>query len=313
MHLLKLTLILTLSAAMGALSCPAFAQPPGQPPQPPVPAGTGSGPFPAMSEVDPGLPTHTIFRPASLDGLGSVRLPVFAWANGGCANSPRGFEPFLMEVASHGFLVIAIGTVPPQQGQTSYKQLTQAIDWAAAQNALEGGKYRGKLDLSKVAVAGQSCGGLQAIEASFDPRVTTTLVCNSGVLNAPAGDAPGRGAPGGAPGRGVPMMPVNTTKDMLQKLHTPMFYMIGGPSDIAYPNATDDFARIEKVPVVMLNHDVGHGGTYRQANGGEFGKAAVAWLKWQLKDDQAAKKMFVGTDCGFCTNSLWKIQVKNLK
>jgi hypothetical protein len=277
-----------------------------------------------MSEVDPGLPTHTVFRPANLENLKNVRLPVLAWANGGCANSPRGFEPFLMEIASQGFLVIAIGKTPSEQGQTSYKQLTQAIDWAAAQNALEGGKYKGKLDLSKVAVAGQSCGGLQAIEASFDPRVTTTLVCNSGIINTQAAGAPGPAVPGpGAPGPGgrggagrggAPiMMPVNTTKDMLQKLSIPMFYMIGGPSDIAYPNATDDFSRISKAPVVMMNHDVGHGGTYRQANGGEFGKAAVAWLKWQLKGDEAAKKMFVGTDCGFCSNSAWKIQVKNFK
>jgi hypothetical protein len=304
MLLHKSVLAVIVGAAIGALVCPVLAQPPGPAPMAAAPAGPGSGPFPAVSEVDSGLPTHTVFRPANLDGLGSVRLPVVAWANGGCANSPRGFEPFLAEIASHGFLVIAIGTTTPPQGQTSYKQLTQAIDWAAVQNALQGGKYREKLDISKVAVAGQSCGGLQAIEASFDPRVTTTLVCNSGII----------GASSGVPGGGrAPMMPVNTTKDMLQRLRTPMFYMIGGPSDIAYPNATDDFARIEKTPVIMLNHDVGHGGTYRQANGGEFGKAAVAWLKWQLKDDQAAKKMFAGADCGFCANSAWKVQVKNLK
>jgi len=291
--------VVVILAAACAMISPVLAQPPAQPQPPAVaPAGPGTGAYPAMSEVDPGLPTHTVFRPADLDALGSVRLPVLAWANGGCANSPRGFEPFLTEIASHGFVVIAIGTMPPQQGQTSYKQLLQAIDWGAAQNAQQGGKYRGKLDLSKVAVAGQSCGGLQAIEASFDPRVTTTLVCNSGVLNTSAG---------------APNMPVNTTKDMLQKLHTPMFYMIGGPSDIAYPNATDDLARIEKVPVFLLNHDVGHGGTYRQANGGEFGKAAVAWLKWQLKDDQAAKQMFVGADCGFCTGKIWKVESKNYK
>jgi hypothetical protein len=294
-------LIIAAATCFAALTqiLPVSAQPAGPPPQMPTAAtGPGSGAFPAIAEVDPGLPAQTIFRPAHLDAPGSVRLPVVAWANGGCANSPRGFEPFLAEIASHGFLVIAIGTTPPQQGQTSFKQLTQAIDWAAAQNTQQGSKYRGKLDLSKVAVAGQSCGGLQAIEASLDPRVTTTLVCNSGVL--------------ASSGRG-PSMPVNTSKEMLQNLHTPMFYMIGGPSDIAYPNATDDFARIQKVPVVMLNHDVGHGGTYRQANGGEFGKAAVAWLKWQLKDDQAAKKMFVGSDCGFCSNSAWKIQVKNFQ
>jgi hypothetical protein len=299
MRFSKPALIAAAVAVAVLLSASVSAQTPA-PSQPPAvaPTGPGTGSNPAIAEVDPGLPTHTVFRPASLEGLGSIRLPVLAWANGGCANSPRGFEPFLAEIASHGFLVIAIGTTPPQQGQTSYKQLAQAIDWAAAQNALPGSKYRGKLDLAKVAVAGQSCGGLQAIEASFDPRVTTTLVCNSGVLNTSAG---------------APAMPVNTSKEMLAKLHTPMFYLIGGPKDIAYPNATDDVARIDKVPVVMMNLDVGHGGTYREANGGEFGKAAVAWLKWQLKGDQAAKKMIVGADCGFCSNGAWKIEVKNIK
>jgi hypothetical protein len=269
---------------------------------PPAATGPGTGTYPAIAEVDPELPTHTIFRPANLDKLGSARLPVVAWANGGCANSNWGFGPFLAEIASHGFLVIAIGSPQPQQGQTSTKQLIDAIDWAAAQNAQPGSKYKGKLDLAKVAVGGMSCGGLQALEAALDPRVTTTLVCNSGVLN----------PTGGPPAANVPKMPVSLTKDILQKLHAPMLYLIGGPKDIAYNNALDDFARIEKVPVFMLNHDVGHGGTYRLENGGEFGKVAVAWLKWQLKDDPAAKKMFVGADCGFCTNSLWKIQVKNL-
>ena len=294
----KVIVVAVAFAMTGSLLLSVSAQSPAPPQQPPVAsAGPGTGAYPAVVEVDPGLPTHTVFRPANLEGLGSVRLPVVAWANGGCANSPRGFEPFLAEVASHGFLVIAIGTTPPQQGRTSYRQLTQAIDWAAEQNAQPGSKYRGRLDLARVAVAGQSCGGLQAIEASFDARVTTTLVCNSGVLNTSAG---------------APAMPVNTTKDMLAKLHTPMFYMTGGPSDIAYPNAMDDFGRIDKVPVVMVSLDVGHGGTYRQANGGEFGKAAVAWLQWQLKGDQTARKMFAGADCGFCSNSTWKIQVKNV-
>jgi hypothetical protein len=305
MHNSKLVWAIAFFAMIGALTMQGWAQGPGQTPpgamrQPPpvAPTGPGTGPYAAISEVDPALPTHTIFRPSNLDGLGNVRLPVLAFANGGCANSPRGFEPFLAEIASHGFLVIAIGTNPPQQGQTSYKQMWQAIDWATAQNTLQGGKYKGKLDLSKVAVAGQSCGGLQAIEASLDPRVTTTMVCNSGVLNTSAG---------------APQMPSNPSKDILQKMRVPMVYIIGGPSDVAYPNSADDFKRIETVPVFLLNHDVGHGGTYRQENGGEFGKAAVAWLKWQLKGDETAKKMFAGPDCGFCRNTAWNVQVKNFK
>ncbi len=301
----KMFFAVVICAVLSTLTIQVLAQTPGKSlpagmgQMPPIaPTGPGTGPFAAISEVDPGLPTHTIFRPEKLETLGSIRLPVIAWANGGCANSPRGFEPFLAEIASHGFLVIAIGTTPPQQGQTSTQQMLQAIDWATAQNSLQNGKYKGKLDLSKVAVAGQSCGGLQAIEASVDPRVTTAMICNSGVLNTSAG---------------APPMPSNPSKDILQKMHLPMLYLIGGSSDIAYPNATDDFKRIENVPVFLLNHDVGHGGTYRQENGGEFSKAAVAWLKWQLKGDQAAKRMFVGEGCGFCKNSLWKMDVKNFK
>ncbi len=34
---------------------------------------------------------------------------------------------------------------------------------------------------------------------------------------------------------------------------------MGGPSDIAYKNAMDDFARVDHVPIVMTNLDVGHG------------------------------------------------------
>jgi hypothetical protein len=301
----KLVFAVVFFAVIGALTMPVWAQAPGQTPpggmrQPPpvAPTGPGTGPYGAISEVDPSLPTQTIFRPSNLEGLGNVRLPVVAWANGGCANSPRGFEPFLAEIASHGFLVIAIGINPPQQGQTSYKQMWDAIDWATAQNALPGSKYRGKLDISKVAVAGQSCGGLQAIEASLDPRVKTALICNSGTLNT---------------NDGAPAMPSNPGKDILQKMRVPMVYIIGGSSDMAYPNATDDFKRQDNVPVFLLNHDVGHGGTYREVNGGEFGKAAVAWLKWQLKGDETARKMFAGPDCGFCKNPVWNMQVKNFK
>jgi len=31
-------------------------------------------------------------------------------------------------------------------------------------------------------------------------------------------------------------------------------------------------ARIDLIPVAMANLDVGHGGTYREPNGGEFGR-----------------------------------------
>lgn len=86
----------------------------------------------------------------------------------------------------------------------------------------------------------------------------------------------------------------------------------GGEKDIAYPNAMDDFAKIDSVPVAIANLDVGHGGTYSQPNGGEFGRVAAAWLKWQINGDETAGKMFSGLSCGLCKDANWKFESKKL-
>ena len=58
-----------------------------------------------MAYSDKGLATHTIYRPAQLKG----RYPVVLWGNGSCVNSSFGYREFLSEIASHGFIVLAIG------------------------------------------------------------------------------------------------------------------------------------------------------------------------------------------------------------
>ncbi len=117
---------------------------------------------------------------------------------------------------------------------------------------------------------------------------------------------------------GAPKMPtmggaMAITKDVLQKLHSPVIYINGGEKDIAYANGMDDFAKIDKVPVAIANLDVGHGGTYNQPNGGEFGKVAVAWLQWTLKADETAGKMFTGASCDLCKNTNWKFEKKKME
>ena len=73
----------------------------------------GTGPYPALMVTDKTLTTHTVFRPQDLSAFGGTRkLPIVAWGNGACANSPWEHVNFLSEVASHGFLVIAIGPMP---------------------------------------------------------------------------------------------------------------------------------------------------------------------------------------------------------
>ncbi|WP_089158207.1 cellulose binding domain-containing protein [Micromonospora sp. NBS 11-29] len=243
----------------------------------------GSGPYPADYETSTTLANHTIFRPQTLP---SERLPIVVWGNGGCSANGLSQGNFLREIASHGFLAIANGA-PNGSGSTNSQMLTQSIDWAVAENSRAGSKYYNRLDTTKIAVAGFSCGGLEAYAVSADPRVTTTGIFSSGLLN-------------------------DADDYQLRRLTKPIAYFVGGPSDIAYPNAIDDWGKLPAgLPAFMGNLNVGHGGTYDQPNGGEFGRVAVLYLKWRLKGDATAGRTFVGTDCGLC-HTQWTVQQKNL-
>jgi hypothetical protein len=69
----------------------------------------------------------------------------------------------------------------------------------------------------------------------------------------------------------------------------------------------DDFERIAHVPAAVANLSVGHGGTFRQPNGGPAASVAVSWLDWQLRGDAEAARRFVGDDCGLCRDASWTL------
>lgn len=265
-----------------------------------------SGEYGVVIEHDESLTTHTIYRPAK---LGAIKHPVMAWGNGACKKSGLLFAEFLAEVASHGIVIIADGPpveekrTPPEQRSESAPRpspgslkpdgtaLIAALDWIEARNKEQNNRYFGKLDMSKVAVMGMSCGGLMAYGASGDKRVTTVGIWNSGLLEP---NAPIFGA-----------------------LHSSVLIVTGGPQDIAHPNGLRDFQTMPaNIPVFHAERpSIGHGGTYSEDNGGPFGEVAVAWLKWQLLGDesQASKGMFVGERCSLCVNADWKVQQRGLR
>ena len=292
------------------LPAAAFAQR-GAPADAPPPRTTPRGPYAVTVESYPTLATHTAYHPTDLGAFGpSKLLPIVSWGNGACVRNGSAFAEFLTQIASHGYLAIAIGAKNPPPGTGTAlpptearpiddHMLLDAVDWAAKQNADRSSPFYRKIDVSKVAVMGQSCGGLQAIAVSPDPRVTTSVIMNSGVL------------PATGPVRGATLS--NATKDTLTRLHAPIAYIIGGPTDIAYPNAEDDFSRITAVPVFKANLNVGHGGTYRQPGGGWFGEVAVRWLDWRLKGSADAARWFTGSDCRLCTEPVWSVQKKGMK
>lgn len=293
----------------------------------------GSGPFPAVMTQDATLPTHTIYRPARLDAAGLPKLPIIAWGNGACVNVGNRFRPFLSEIASHGYLAIAIGPIGPKEAETvdssskvrgqpaavssaakrtanspkidyipsdtAASQLTDAVDWAIAENKRPGSPYYGKLDTAKIAVMGQSCGGLQASAAARDPRVSVLGIWNSGLFD----DAE----------RIRLIADADVSKADLPRLRVASIYVTGDPAhDQAYKNAETDFAVVSGPSVRAWRENTPHAGTYREANGGAFGPVAVAFLNWQLKGDKAASKMFVGPDCELCKQPGWHVRTKNL-
>ncbi len=286
----------------------------------PISTPLGTGAFKAIMEVDPGLPTHTVYRPANLAALGGQKLPIVAWGNGSCANAGNRFRWFLSEIASHGYLVLAVGPIgsaeqekgpvpgnlkvgAPAPASTAgppashSSQLIDAIDWAIKENGRAGSPYRGRIDTTHIAAMGMSCGGAQAIEASFDPRVTTTVAWNSGLFPDPTTMAGGK----------------VLTKDDLKRLHAPIAYISGDILDVAYPNANDDFEKLNGIPVFRAyRKNTYHEGTYGEPNGGAFAPVGVAWLDWRLKGDKAAAGMFVGADCGLCRDAAWVARSKNL-
>ena len=67
----------------------------------------GDGAFPATREEPANFPKHTLYFPA--DMTKAPKLPVVLWANGGCRTTSVEFTRFLGEIASHGYVIAAIG------------------------------------------------------------------------------------------------------------------------------------------------------------------------------------------------------------
>ncbi|CAL1692165.1 hypothetical protein MMB232_02324 [Brevundimonas subvibrioides] len=283
---------------------------------PPVAVEGLGGPYPVVMEMDPSLADHTIYRPADMAAVGHP-LPLVAHGAGACLNVGNMTPQFLGELASYGYLVVTGGPIiegadaPMTPGggggvmqtatQNRTAQLLETIDWAIAQNDVTDGRFEGRIAADKIAVIGHSCGGLQAIAAADDPRVTTAIIGNSGIIRTPPADDTRTGRsyrPAGV--------------DDLKRIHTPILYVSGGPTDQAQPNAILDVQAIEGVPIFHADIGTGHGGTYREPRGGDYAGVMKDWLNWQLLGDTAASRTFVGADCRLCTDDRWTVERKNI-
>jgi len=276
----------------------------------------GSGPYPATREEPASLPTHTVYRPADLSK--APKLPILLWANGGCRNTSVEFTRFLGELASHGYLVVAVGrsTIPflvirgTIQAVADQKDpngnplivsdptyMIKGLDWAIAENARKGSPLFGKIDTSKVAAMGQSCGGPQAFKAAHNPRITTVLALNSSFPTHAAPDMVGR----------------VDDNWLAEQLAIPAAIFNGGPADSGFSGAEQCYRALPpKLPVLKASlTSVGHTGAYPMPDL-RWSAAVLAWLDWQLKGDIHAAATFAGPTCSLCKDPDWWIDSQNL-
>jgi len=272
-----------------------------------APALASTGPLAVTVEVDPTLTHHTIFRPASLPGASAGKLPVVVFAGGGCRNAGARFGQLLGEIASHGYFVVSLGEIgdpvkdadpshdPDYNGRptnTDVSQIDYAASWVRAANARKGGRFAGRLDLSHIALMGQSCGGVQSLDAAARlSGISTLVVLNSGLF---ADDRKMGGS--------------QIKRADLAKIRIPTLVLLGGKGDIAYENGQANFDLLTGAPVFLGSADYGHRATWFEKNGGLFGTVVRDWLDWQLKGSPIAARRFAGSDCGLCRDPAWSVR-----
>jgi dienelactone hydrolase len=255
---------------------------------PPIDDPAAAGPF-GVERIDriEGLSTHSLFVPddVALNG----KHPVAIWTNGnGGTIDTLSYASFIEHVASHGFLVVA-DKASNGTREAEVDSQAAAIDWVLAQNAESGGPYFERLDVSRIAVMGHSLGSLASFATASNEHVKTSIHFSGGITDNPVGFDPA----------------------WLQQMKRPAAFLCGGNDTTAGPSCEKDFA-MAPVPVFYgVLAGASHIGPFTSARGGEYGRAGVAWLRWQLADDPAFRGWFVGSDCRLCA-SPWTAMQRDL-
>lgn len=196
----------------------------------------GTGPYPAHFFTDPGLPNHVIYAPKTPPPQ-ELKMPTMVWGNGLCLSSGTAYGPFLMEIASHGYIVIATGPVgapppsvvlpsgilPGPNGEVRDPKEGQVLNgFSSVQDMLDSIKFvadgkldrLGNVDKDSFITAGSSCGGLEAYSAAYkNDKVKLIGVYNSGTL-------------------------LSGRQKYVKELKNRVAYISGGPEDVSWQNVS---------------------------------------------------------------------------
>jgi len=263
-------------------------------PNPIVPA---KGPLMPVVEHDPGLSTHTVYRPMTLEA--NEKYPIVVWANGGCFRSSSTWKPLYQRWAAAGFLVLALDANPAagflgMLATSSKEDQGKLIDWVAKQNETQGSPYYGRVDTKRIVAAGNSCGGVTALQLTArDPRVAAVFVLS------------GSSAVG------------SVDQNAMKAIKVPVGYIVGGTEDIAAANAAGDYAALTAgVPGMIVSRSTGDHVTVSTTPAilAEEARIALDWLDLALYGQpQALETLTSPTVCTGCQPGTWKLTAKHLE
>jgi hypothetical protein len=244
-----------------------------------------------MNEKPNVAPYFNVWRPTDLNALESP-APIVVWNNGGCFRGDSTWTAMYEAWAAAGFVVLSL-TEGGGAGTTTVADHGALIDWLEEQNAADG-PYKGKLDLERVAAAGNSCGGITSLGlAAEDDRVKAIYILSgSSAATGPAAN-------------------------ILNNIKIPVAYMVGADEDIAKANALGDYEGFpDGVPAVVYSRSSGDHVLISSdrtviAQGAEI---ALNWFDLTLYGTKAALDVLTAKEpCSMCMPGQWTMTAKNLE
>jgi hypothetical protein len=276
---------LTLSVALSVIASPMSVAAQDAPVRGSAVAPTGSawpsvtdfaapGPFPIQRETNVGPDAaYDIVRPLRLGEEGR-RHPIVSWNNGTLYPIDQ-YQALLDHWASHGFVVIGAHTNRTAGGAVH----KVGIDWLVAENSRAGSAYMGMLDVSLIGASGHSQGGGATITAGANVPGPSGIVTS------------------------MPLMPISTFERPHLGQHVASMLVVSATDD-ARANGVADQALADVTTEFV---DAQFVGVHEDAMNPGIHGATVAWLRYQLMGDMAAKAQFYPpATCGLCGDGAWR-------
>lgn len=250
-----------------------------------------------VAETDEALPGFTIYRPTGID---DGPAPVVIWGNGACAMNHTPWMPIIERLAADGYVVIATGDAAgswvsgqPGDERPRYtdEDLERAVDWAIAAGADEQSRYAGQLDADRIALAGNSCGGITSTAlASRDDRIASIFILSGGSIG--------------------PMASLEDKAAIMGTITAPLMYVVGGEEDFARAPASQDFSLIpEGVPMLVVGRFAGDHGfvSITPSVVQTVSEMAESWFDGTLRGDQHAIERLHEEICSTCASDVWSV------